>query len=85
MKWLGTFDSQYPAYHLDLRISPSPFCGTPLDMEMEIRQSHDISCLPGRVDKRWSSGTQERLFLSFRFFSDCSEKQPSALFCLDLD
>ncbi len=72
MKWLGTFDSQWPAYHLDLRISPSPFCDTPPgergygNGDQTHRQTDDIACLPGRMDKRWSSGTQECLLLSFR-------------------
>jgi hypothetical protein len=30
MEWLGAVDRRYPAYHSNLRIPPSPFCGNPL-------------------------------------------------------
>jgi hypothetical protein len=50
-------------------------------VRMGIRQSDLIACLHGRVDRGRSSNTQERLFLNFRFFSNCSDKQPSSRFC----
>ncbi len=53
---------------------------------MVIRQSE--SCLPGHV-ATWAEGIQaihkSVYILSFGFFSNCSEKQLSSRFCLDLD
>jgi hypothetical protein len=57
------------------------FCG--LLIKMVIKQSDRIAC--PYLGRGWSRGTQEHISLELCFFSNCSEKQPSGWFCLDLD